>query len=191
MILRRTIQAALLIALAALPVRAETPRQAWQEAAQSPSARLLLFSLATRRPPGGLGTVAALGRAQGLFGPAGPLPLRVRSAPQLYYDGNLNGGFPGDSITLFGLPFQIAEDQQAKPGVIIGASLSAEQSYVVAARTVMTGGLSLSVRRRAGDRADADGCLGAAVPEPGGGRLGLGGPVWCRDLSGQGAEHDR
>ncbi|GGF74842.1 hypothetical protein GCM10011402_29420 [Paracoccus acridae] len=47
-----------------------------------------------------------------------------RVSPVFTYDGNLNGGFPGSTLVVSGLKFEIGEEYERKSGMLIGAAAS-------------------------------------------------------------------
>jgi len=69
-----------------------------------------------------VGLILSAGIAAPLLAQEDPPALKL--APVVAYDPNMNGGMPGTSFVLGGLPFTLPPDSVAQPGVLIGAGLS-------------------------------------------------------------------
>jgi hypothetical protein len=127
------------LALCAMPVQAQPYAHHWQAAMEAPSPRLRLFALMAERPQGAGQAVAALQKGQGFAHLAGQGPQIVASGvslgPVLRYDNNINGGTPGDTILIGGLPFTISPDARAISGMVFGAEAGGSLRLSLSPRT--------------------------------------------------------
>ncbi len=143
-----------LFCLCAAPVTAQPYDSHWQAAMQSNAARLKLFALMAQRPDGAADRVAALQRGQGFGHIAGKGPQIISSglrlAPVLRYDSNINGGTPGETILIAGLPFSIPPESRARAGLIFGASLGGAARLSVSPTAVLDANLSASLAKGQG-----------------------------------------
>lgn len=115
---------------------------------ESGSPRFQLFALMAQRPDGAGDTVAALQRGQGFahLPDHGPqvVASSIRLGPVLRYDSNINGGIPGETILIVGIPFTIAPPSRAKKGLVLGGSASGNLRLSVSPMTVIDVNLSAS-----------------------------------------------
>lgn len=136
-----------ILILAALPLRA----QDWQTALSASSPRLQLFALMMARPDGAAELVANLQKSQGFAHQRGAGVQYVHHAltfaPYLSYDNNINGGTPGQTILIGGLPFQIAPASQAKQGLLAGLTSSADLRLSLSPHTVISANQSFLLAR--------------------------------------------
>lgn len=125
-----------MIAMAPLSLAAQTPATNWQAALDSGAPRLMLFALQVEKPAGADDFVARLqyGQAMQQAKTAPPVLLSYRTdlRPIVAYDGNINGGIPGDTIYLGGFPFTIAPENRAKAGMLYGAEASLTARFALA-----------------------------------------------------------
>lgn len=153
---------AICLACSALPLQAQPYDYHWQAAMQAASARLRLFALMAQRPDGAGDAVAELQRGQG-FAHQAPqiLSSGLRLDPILRYDSNINGGTPGETILIVGLPFTIAPEQRAVSGIIWGAEIGASLRFSISPKTVVEAKASASSAHGASVKtATASLCLG-------------------------------
>lgn len=136
------------LALCAMPVQAQPYAHHWQAAMEAPSPRLRLFALMAERPQGAGQAVAALQKGQGFAHLAGQGPQIVASGvslgPVLRYDNNINGGTPGDTILIGGLPFTISPDARAISGMVFGAEAGGSLRLSLSPRTTLDAKLAAS-----------------------------------------------
>lgn len=59
-------------------------------------------------------------------------------APLLKYDRNVNNGFKGDTIYIWGLPFAVDEDTKAVEAATVGGAVSSGMSFGIAQGTTLT-----------------------------------------------------
>ena len=148
----------ILCAVFAVPLQAQPFDHHWQAAMQGGSARLPLFALMVQRPQGAAETVASLQQGQGFGHIAGQGPQRLSSglslSPILRYDNNINGGTPGDSILIGGLPFTIPAESRALSGVIWGADVGGSLRYSLSPKTVVDAHLSAGRAQGQGARVE-------------------------------------
>jgi hypothetical protein len=120
----------------------------WQAAMQASSARLRLFALMAQRPDGAADAVAALQKGQGFahIADQGPqiLSSTVRVGPVLRYDSNINGGTPGETISIGGLPFSISPETRAVSGIVWGGAVSGSLRLSLSPTTILDANLSAS-----------------------------------------------
>ncbi|MGL4311406.1 MAG: hypothetical protein ACRCSU_13060 [Paracoccaceae bacterium] len=142
--------AALLAVVPLSPAHAQDSATNWQSALMAGNSRLALFSLRNARRPDLRQTAAVLAAQQGLGFPAGrrpqATPLQVAASPILTWDPNFNGGIPGETIMIGGLPFTVSEDSRAKAGAVVGASLTLGQNVVTRNGVVWAGNAGLTFR---------------------------------------------
>lgn len=62
--------------------------------------------------------------------------------PLLKYDKNVNNGFKGDTITIWGIPFEVDEGSKAVAAATVGGTVTASAAFGIATGTI----LSLSAR---------------------------------------------
>lgn len=115
------VRAVLLLCLWASGARA-------QDIAFSPAMppRLALFVLAYDNLTHTHNAIDRAKRAQGLGGGAYPYPIdrTINFTPLLYFDANINGGTPGDTVMIGGLPLVLAQDARAVQGMMAGGQIS-------------------------------------------------------------------
>ncbi len=136
------------------PVQAQPYDSHWQAALQASSQRMRLFALMSARPTGAAEMVGALQRAQGFahrrfHGPQ-IVSADIRLAPVLEFDNNINGGTPGTTILVGGLPFGIPLEQRATQGMIWGAKLQGNVRSSMAPRTIIDAHLSATMAQGQG-----------------------------------------
>lgn len=152
-------------ALTLLPVTEAFAGDVLEGALMSGSERLLAWSLLDPRLPAVAKTASAKILTKSGYGMApGVTKSDFRIRPFLRYDGNLNGGMPGDSLSIGPFTFKIPEDYQAVSGALVG--VSAEAIHVQALGNGLSmdlhGGISLGVSPETGlqkHQAMAEGCL--------------------------------
>lgn len=69
-----------------------------------------------------VGLILSAGIAPPLMAQDAPPALKL--APVVAYDPNMNGGMPGSTIVLGGLPFTLPPENVAQPGLLVGAGVS-------------------------------------------------------------------
>jgi hypothetical protein len=68
----------------------------------------------------------------------------IRISPVLRYDSNINGGTPGETILIMGIPFTIAPQSRAKKGLVLGGSASGNLRLSISPTTVIDANISAS-----------------------------------------------
>lgn len=104
----------------------------WEHALNEGSPRLLFYTLVKEKPSGSLRTIRQLLNNFGMA--KGDRPFRllsrsVRLEPIGYYDININGGIPSDTIKVGPLTFKVAEESRAKSGIVLGGRLGVYGTY--------------------------------------------------------------
>ena len=124
-----------------------------EAALHGPSPRLYLYALAIAGPQGSLAEIDRAKAQQGLYH-SGPRPQllhrAVHFAPQLYFDPNINGGTPGRSVMIAGLPFALEARAQAVSGMMLGGHLGAQARASLAHGRIIEGQVQLSYARQLG-----------------------------------------
>lgn len=111
-------------ALIATPVLASA--DALEGALMSGSDRLLAYSLLDPSLPAVAKAASGKILSRAGYGPeAGTVKSEVRLRPFLRYDGNLNGGMPGDRLAIGPFTFLIPEDYKAVSGPLLGVTAEA------------------------------------------------------------------
>lgn len=113
-------------ALTILPVTAVSAADVLEGALMSGSERLLAYSLQDPNlPPVAAAASEKILLKAGYGSQAQSVKSDIRIRPFLRYDGNLNGGMPGDSLSIGPFTFMIPEDYQAVSGPLVGISVEA------------------------------------------------------------------
>lgn len=113
----------------------------WQAALFARSERLRLFALVLDKPLGVGAAIGPLRRSLGLNQPAGAAPQRIGGgeflAPVLSWDGNINGGYKGDTVLIGGLPFRIDAPYRAHAGIVAGLRGGVSRRWAIAPGTTL------------------------------------------------------
>lgn len=153
---RAILLAFLAMAAGATSLQAQPYDSHWQAAMMASSARFKLFALMAQRPDGAEQTVAALQQAQGFDHKQGHGPQilssGLRFGPVLRFDDNINGGTPGETIMIGGLPFAISPASRAVSGVVWGGAASGNLRLSLSPATTLDASLSASRSQGQGAR---------------------------------------
>lgn len=122
--------------------KAEQGQFDWPSVLMARSDYLKLFAFAQTRPVGSDPYIASLQASLGLDRAAGAPPDLISASaylfPKAVWDGNVNGGFPGSTILVGGIPFTIDPAERATQGLVLGLTGTAS------ARFFLDPGLTLS-----------------------------------------------
>lgn len=135
--------AAVALAASAAPSVAEGPR-ILDGVAMTGSPSLAMHALSSPMLPAPFHEARArIAHEMGLIGTPGQVTSKwLRFSPVLTYDTNINGGSTGESITLSGLKFVVAEEFRAKSGFLAGGSVSGGMRVNLAPLTALELNLS-------------------------------------------------
>lgn len=129
---------------------AQSVESEWQSSLYSGSSRLTLFSIIKEKPEGSLGFAQELLRRNGLNAEAQSgfqlISFSTSVSPVLEWDGNINGGTPGESFFLGNFEFTVDEDGRAVAGVLAGLSGGATAHYSLGLGHTLDFGLRASYR---------------------------------------------
>ena len=73
------------------------------------------------------------------------LSKSVRLEPIAYYDGNINGGIPSDTIQAGPFTFTVAEESRAKSGIVLGGRLGIAGTYALRFGETLSLGANVSL----------------------------------------------
>lgn len=141
-------KAALLIAMATYFLSNAVFAAEWEHALHEGSPRLLFYTLMKERPSGSLKTIQQLLHNFGLQKNDRPFQLiskSVKLEPIAYYDDNINGGIPSETIQVGSFEFTVAEDSRAKSGIVLGGGLGVAGTYALRFGETLTLGANLSL----------------------------------------------
>lgn len=137
----------------------------WQAAMVAQSPRFQLFALMQAHPDGAGPAVAELQKGQGFAHQDGGQVLQsgLSLEPVLRFDNNINGGTPGKTIIIGGLPFDIAPDARARAGLTAGVLARGSLRFSLSPKTVVSANIAATAARGAGFNLSAQAatlCLG-------------------------------
>jgi hypothetical protein len=118
----------------------------WQASQLSGSSWLLLYSILNERPRGYENATSGLARDLALVDEPGLVGTKFHVAPALEWDGNINGGIPGSTISLGPYRFVVDEDSRARSGIVIGGDVRHEVSWSLGSGTLAELDAGLSYR---------------------------------------------
>lgn len=140
----------LCLALWPQPMGAQGYASLAEAARHGPSPRLYLYAQAITGPQGDVAEIDRAKTQHGLYhsGPAPKLLARaLHFAPQLYFDPNINGGTPGHTVMIAGLPFTLDAAARAVSGGMLGGQLGSAARFSLAHGRVLEGQVQLSYAR--------------------------------------------
>ncbi|WP_449043679.1 hypothetical protein [Paracoccus versutus] len=165
---RAWVFASLLPCLAS-PAWAEQPDRT-QAALMSGSPRLAGFALMRDRPAGRAPLLARLLHHEGMLRDARPQPVllsrHLTARPLLRWDDNINGGIPGESLTVGGIDLTVSPESRARGGLVLGLAASAGARYRLApGRVLRLAGQATAVYSPRHDLSRQDLGLGACLAQ--------------------------
>jgi len=141
MALKSTLRAAAFLSLSAIaPVaHAKSDGNVLEGVGMTGSESMMMFALSDYRLPRDFHEARlALAKRMGLVGTPGQVTDSwIDFAPVLTYDGNINGGSVGESVTISGLEFRVEDDYRAKGGLLVGTQVTAGLRMNVGERTAL------------------------------------------------------
>lgn len=127
--------AACLLPCLALPAWAQQPDRT-EAALLSGSPRLAAFALMRDRPAGQAPLLARLLHQEGMLRDGRPAPAllsrHLTARPLLRWDDNINGGIPGETLTVGGIDLTVSPESRARGGLVLGLAASGNARYRLA-----------------------------------------------------------